>query len=125
MMNIALLCLSLLLVGTPTSSKKKGPTPNVMIGYLMDKMCSKRMVGNTDKMMKHTKTCLLEETCASTGFGLMTEKKFIPFDAKGNELALEYLDNSKKERDFLVEVKGSMKKNKLAITELSDPKPQK
>jgi hypothetical protein len=102
----------------------KTPAPKKLNGYLMDKMCSKRMVGDLVKMMKHTKTCLLEESCASTGYGLMTEKKFIPFDAKGNELAANYIKNSSKERDFMVEVTGSMKKNKLAIIDISDVKPQ-
>jgi len=102
----------------------KTPAPKKMNGYLMDKMCSKRMVGHPEKMMKHTKTCLTEESCAESGYGLMTEKKFIPFDAKGNELAAQYIKSSIKEKDFMIEVTGFMKKNKLVITDISDVKPQ-
>ncbi|MFI5263394.1 MAG: hypothetical protein ACHQM6_02645 [Candidatus Kapaibacterium sp.] len=102
----------------------KTPAPKKMNGYLIDKMCSKRMVGDHAKMVKHSKTCLTEESCAESGYGLMTEKKFIPFDAKGNELAAQYIKSSTKDKDFMVEVTGSMKKNKLAITDISDVKPQ-
>jgi hypothetical protein len=100
----------------------KTPAPKVWSGYLMDKMCSKRMVGNHDKMVKHSKTCLTEEECATSGFGLMTDKKFIPFDAKGNEIAANYLKTASKESDFQIEVTGAMKKNKIAVAELREKK---
>ena len=76
------------------------------------------MVGNHEKMMKHTKVCLTEEACATSGFGLMTDKKFIPFDAKGNEMAANYLKTSTKESDFPVEVTGVMKGKKIAVSDL-------
>jgi len=97
----------------------KTPATKSWSGYLMDKMCSKRMVGNHDKITGHTKTCLTEDGCANSGYGLMTDKKFIPFDAKGNELAANYIKNSSKEKDFQIEVKGVMKKNKIAVSELN------
>ena len=98
----------------------KTPAPKVWSGYLMDKMCSKRMIKNHEKTMKHTKTCLTEEGCASSGFGLMTDKKFIPFDAKGNELAANYLKTTQKSSDFQIEVTGAMKKNRIAVTDLKE-----
>jgi hypothetical protein len=116
---------SLLLAIFVTSGfAKTGSVPKTWSGYLMDKMCSKRMLGNHDKIVKHSKTCLTEEECSSSGYGLMTDKKFIPFDAKGNEIAANYIKASSKESDFQVEVTGSLKKNKLAVTDLKDAKPQ-
>jgi hypothetical protein len=112
-----------LAIFTTSSFAKKDPAPKTWSGYLMDKMCSKRMLGNHDKIVKHSKTCLTEEECSSSGFGLMTEKKFIPFDTKGNEITAKYLKTTTKEKDFQVEVTGSMKKNKLAITEIKDSSP--
>ena len=117
-MKYFIVCLFLLL--TTSSFAKKEPAPKVWSGYLMDKMCSKRMVGNHEKMSKHTKTCLTEESCATSGYGVMMEKKFIPFDAKGNELAAAYLKNSSKENGFQVEVTGSMKKTKIAVVDLTE-----
>jgi hypothetical protein len=113
-------CLCLFLLFASGSYAKKAPTPKVWSGYLMDKMCSKRMVGNPDKVVKHTKTCLTEETCSESGFGLMTDKKFIPFDAKGNEIAANYLKTTQKESDFQIEVTGAMKGKKLAVASLKE-----
>ena len=115
------LCLSIFLLFACVSFAKT-PAPKVWSGYLMDKMCSKRMVGNHDKMVKHSKTCLTEESCAQSGYGLMTDKKFIPFDAKGNVQAANYIKSASKESDFQVEVTGAMKKNKLAVVELKEKK---
>ena len=102
------------------SYAKKAPAPKTWTGYLMDKMCSKRMVGNHTKIVAHSKTCLTEDNCSSSGYGLMTDKKFIPFDTKGNELAANYIKTTSKEKDFQVEVTGSMKRNKLAISGLKE-----
>ena len=78
------------------------------------------MVGNHDKMVKHSKTCLTEEECSSSGYGLMTEKKFIPFDAKGNEIAANYIKTTTKEKDFQIEVTGAMKKNKIVVADIKE-----
>ncbi len=100
-------------------SVAKTPAPKTWTGYLMDKMCSKRMVGNHEKITGHTKTCLTEDGCAGSGYGLMTDKKFIPFDAKGNELAANYIKTFSKDKDFQIKVTGVMKKNKIAVSELN------
>lgn len=101
---------------------KKEPAPKVWSGYLMDKMCSKRMVGNKDKMSKHTKTCLTEEVCAASGYGIMSDKKFIPFDPKSNEMAANYLAATSRENDFQVEVTGAMRKNKIVVADIKEKK---
>jgi len=122
MKRILIVIFTLAIFTTYSSAKKKDPVPKTWSGYLMDKMCSKRMIGNYDKMVKHSKTCLTEEECSSSGFGLMTEKKFIPFDAKGNEIAANYLKTATKDKDFQVEVTGLMKKNKLAVSDIKESK---
>src|SRR5579872_3224365 len=106
-MNQILIAICSLAILAGSAEAKKNPASKAWSGYLMDKMCSKRMVGNHDKMVKHSKTCLTEEECSSSGYGLMTEKKFIPFDTKGNEIAAGYIKSSPKEKDFLIEVTGS------------------
>ncbi len=123
-MKRILLAIVTLAVFTTSGFAVKASSSKKMTGYLMDKMCSKRMVGNHDKIVKHSKTCLTEDGCSESGYGLMTDKKFIPFDAKGNELAANYIKASSKESDFKIEVTGSMKKNKLAISDIEDVKPQ-
>jgi len=124
MKRIFIAILAVVIFSTAASAKKE-PAAKKLDGYLVDKMCSKRMIGHMDKAMKHTKTCLIEESCASTGYGLLTEKKYILFDAKGNELVANYLKTTSKESNFMVEVTGSMKKNRLAISSITDVPPQK
>ena len=111
---------SIVSFASSTEAKKKEPAAKTYSGYLMDKMCAKRKAGDMDKMKAHTKTCLTEEECASSGFGIVVGKKFIPFDSTGNALTANYLKTSPKEKDFQVEVTGSMKKNKLAVVKFSE-----
>jgi hypothetical protein len=115
------ICILLLVFFAPSSfAKKKDPVSKTYSGYLMDKMCAKRKAGDMEKMKNHSKTCLTEEECASSGYGVVVGKKFIPFDAKGNDMTVTYLKTLQKEKDIQVDVKGSMKKNKLAVTGIAD-----
>ena len=117
---LIIIAASLFLSSLAISTNAKTPVPKTYSGYLMDKMCSKRKAGDLEKMKEHSKTCLVEEECASTGFGVVVGKKFIPFDAKGNELTANYLKTTPKEKDFQVVVTGSMKKNKLAVATFAE-----
>jgi hypothetical protein len=110
--------LFLYLVSPSLTAKTKEPVQKTWSGYLIDKMCAKRRVGDTEKLKAHTKTCLTEESCATSGYGLVVGKKFIPFDAKGNAVAANYLKTTPKENDFHVEVTGTMKNNKISATEI-------
>ena len=103
------------------SAKTKNPVVKSYKGYLMDKMCAKRKAGDIEKMKAHTRTCLTEETCAASGYGVVVGKKFIPFDDKGNELAAFYIKNHAKETDFEIDALGTMKKNKLSLVGINNP----
>jgi hypothetical protein len=69
---------------------------------------------------KHTKECLTEERCASSGYGLYSDGKWTAFDAKGNEMTAEYLKNSTKSDNFHVVVKGTMKGSTIAVASIND-----
>jgi hypothetical protein len=114
-MKYFLILLLAFLAVSPVLAKKE-PAEKTWSGYLMDKMCAKRKAGDIEKMTAHTKTCLIEESCSSSGYGVVVGKKFIPFDAKGNEIAASYLKSTSKEKDFKVEVTGRVKNNKIAVT---------
>jgi hypothetical protein len=96
----------------------KNPAPKTWSGYLIDKMCAKRMT--QEKAAKHTKTCLTEDNCASSGYGLYMDGKFYPFDANGSAKAAKFIAASSKDHDFQIEVTGQMKKNKIIVTELKN-----
>jgi hypothetical protein len=118
MKHILIILFLMLFLASSIDAKKKEPILKTYSGYLMDKMCAKRKAGDLEKMKAHSKTCLTEEDCASSGFGIVVGKKFIPFDSTGNALTANYLKTTPKEKDFQVEVTGSMKKNKIAVADL-------
>jgi hypothetical protein len=96
-----------------------------MTGYLVDKMCGQKMIRldearATEKAMKHTKECALEDMCKEDGYGLILNGKFIKFDEKGDKLALAYFEQSKKEKNFLVDVSGSMDGDVMKVESIND-----
>jgi hypothetical protein len=101
---------------------------HVMTGYLVDQSCGKRMVmddikKSDAKAAKHTKECALEETCAASGYGIVTGGKFYPFDNAGNKKAANYLNATKKENNMKVEVAGMMDGDKIQVESIKDFKP--
>jgi hypothetical protein len=99
-----------------------------MIGYLVDQSCGKRMVmddikKSDAKAAKHTKDCALEETCAASGYGLVTGGKFYSFDDAGNKKAAQYLNVTKKEDNLKVEVAGMIDSDRMIVESIKDFKP--
>jgi hypothetical protein len=95
-------------------------------GYVVDQMCAKGMAkkGNPmERAAKHTKECALEEACAASGFGVFYgDNKWIKFDENGDKLAKAMFEKSKKDKDFMVDVSGEMKGDRLVVASLSESK---
>jgi hypothetical protein len=91
-------------------------------GYIVDQMCAKGMVKKGDPMAraaKHSKECALEEACAASGYGMFYDGgKWVKFDENGDKLAKAMFEHSKKENDFMADVVGEMKGEKLVVTSL-------
>ncbi|MCX6121091.1 MAG: hypothetical protein NTX44_05685 [Ignavibacteriales bacterium] len=99
-----------------------------MIGYLVDQSCGKRMVmddvkKSDAKAARHTKDCALDEVCSAKGYGLVAGGKFYTFDDAGNKKAAKYLNATKKENHFKVEVAGMMDGDKMKVESIKDFKP--
>ena len=108
-----------------TAIKVDAKSSHTMTGYLVDKMCGQKMTKldeakATEKAMKHTKDCALEDMCKEDGYGIVSNGKFIKFDENGDKLALAYFDKSKKENDFLVDVNGSMDGDIIRVASIND-----
>jgi hypothetical protein len=109
------------------TEKKETKSSHTMTGYLVDKMCGAKMSKldqekATEKAMKHSKDCALEDVCKEGGYGLMSNGKFFKFDENGDRLASEYFDKTKKEKDFLVDVRGSMDGDMMKVESIKDVK---
>ncbi|MER3524371.1 MAG: hypothetical protein C4326_09960 [Ignavibacteria bacterium] len=95
-------------------------------GYIVDQMCAKNMAKKSNPMelaAKHTKECALEEACAASGYGIFYgDGKWVKFDEKGDKLAKEMFEKSKKEKDFMADVSGELKGDKFVVASLVESK---
>jgi hypothetical protein len=81
---------------------------------VVDTMCSKRVATGPDA---HTKACALQ--CQGGGFGIFTnEKKFLKFDAAGNQQLLAALKKSNKPDHLRVNVTGDVEGDTLKVKSL-------
>jgi len=85
---------------------------------VIDHMCFAKM---KDTPEKHTKACL--QKCESSGYGvIMTDgkdKKFVAFDAKGNDLTVEALKAAKKTIDLKATVVGEMSGDTIKVKSIT------
>lgn len=101
----------------------------MITGYLVDKMCASGMVKNSpavamEKAAKHTRSCAMEKDCAAAGYGVVTDDgKWTKFDAKGNDLAADFLKHTKQKDHLLVSVTGTTKGDVFAVNSLKGAKP--
>jgi hypothetical protein len=107
------------------TEKFEAKSAQSVTGYLIDKMCGQKMTKldearATEKAMKHTKDCALEDMCKEDGYGLVSNGKFIKFDENGDKLALAYFAKSTKEKDFLVDVSGTMDGDVMKVESIND-----
>jgi hypothetical protein len=91
-------------------------------GWLIDKCCS-----GTKEPVGHTTECLRMESCAATGFGILEKRKdgsfkFYQFDAKGHNLAVDFLKNFPDKDNVAIIVKGIWDGNILKVSALSRKK---
>lgn len=114
-----------------TAQEKAKSAATTFKGYLVDKMCAIRMVKSgdakkaTEKAMKHTKACALEDDCRASGYGLVIDAKFRKFDEAGDKMAVDYLTKSKKKDNFLVDVEGTADGELIKVAAIHDAKSAK
>lgn len=88
-------------------------------GHLMDIACSSHHATEAGYAEKHDKKCLLMDSCVKSGYSLITEdKKVLKFDAKGNELALDLIKKTDREKDWTVAVNGNVTGDTIAVTSI-------
>jgi hypothetical protein len=110
-----------------SETMKKEKSEHSVGGYLVDKACATKMEKLSmkkamEKAKNHTKDCALQDACKASGYGIMSHGKFIKFDEKGDKLASEYLDKTKKEKNIWVDVRGSMDGGMMKVESIHDVK---
>ena len=127
---LAFLFASVSLMAQEAKKETKSLSDKGYTGYADDKMCALGMVKTgpkvaREKAMKHTNACALEDDCAASGYGLVRDGQYFKFDEKGDKLADEYLQKTKKKRELLVDVKGTLEGEAINVAAIADAKPEK
>jgi hypothetical protein len=105
---------SMIVVGVVNAQGKKSTMKaEKFTGYLVDGMCATSMVKMgpakaMEKAKRHKRECNFHEGCAASGFGLMFEGTFHPFDTAGNTKAMSYLKSITQDNSIEVTVTGTM-----------------
>ena len=101
----------------------KGDMKVDLKGYVVDAMCATGMLKKDDPMAaasKHTKGCALEEGCAASGYGVFSDGKWYKFDEAGDKMAMDLIQKTSTNKGIMVEVKGMMKGEAIAVSEISE-----
>lgn len=117
-------------IGPAQTQKEIQEKPRVIVGYLVDQMCGKKMVmddikKSDAKAARHTKECALEDMCKASGYGLVSGGKFYKLDANGDKQAEKFFRTSKKENNFKVEVVAALNGDTLIVESIKDFKAKK
>jgi len=107
----AVLMLALLVTGSADSKKV------TIKGHLVDQMCGAG-TKDTAQAARHTKECALMDHCASSGFGVFADGKYLKFDAEGSKKAKTLLEKSTKEEDITVVVEGTQNGDTVTVSNL-------
>ncbi|MBI4535267.1 MAG: hypothetical protein HY708_03245 [Ignavibacteriae bacterium] len=112
---------------TKTDDKKpaKAAAKTVsMKGYVVDAMCAKGIAKKNNVMeraAKHTKECALEEACAASGYGLFYDNgTWVKFDEAGDKEAMALVQNTKMEKEIMVDVTGKMEGDILVLASIKE-----
>ncbi len=120
---LCIIVLSFVLTAGAQESK-----PVTLKGYVVDQMCGTKMAAKENAMEKaegHSKDCALDDHCAASGFGIMSDGKYYKFDEKGSAMAKSLIEKSKREKGMFFVAKGTVGEGTMTLTSLKEATPGK
>jgi len=90
-----------------------------LTGHLVDQMCGGE-VKDAAKAAEHSKECALMDHCASSGFGIFANGKYVKFDAEGSKKAKALVEKTKKEKDIAIVAEGTLDGDTLTVATLKE-----
>jgi hypothetical protein len=115
----SLLSLSVLLALTAVGLQASGPRKSKqrMTGTLVDIACATDPKRNLTKLRsEHTRKCLLMPICKESGYALLTDRdEVLRFDARGNKLARELIEQRLNNHGWLVSIEGILEGDQLTV----------
>lgn len=91
-------------------------------GTLLDAMCGEKGAANAEKVASHKVICAKMDNCKESGFGIVSDGKFLKFDKAGDEKAWAVLEKTSKTHDLQVTVTGALEGNTLKVTKIEEVK---
>jgi len=96
-----------------------------LTGYVVDVVCFADHVKDSPEAgakaaAEHTKECALMEDCVKGGYGIYTDGKWYPFDAKGNELAKAVFEKTGKKDHIKMTVEGMKHEGKILVQKITE-----
>ena len=114
-MSLAFLLTAVCTVSVGIAQGKKA----TLTGHLVDQMCGGELK-DAAKAADHSKECALMDHCASTGYGIFANGKYVKFDAEGSKKAKTLVENTKKEKDVAIVAEGTLDGDTLAVASLKE-----
>ncbi|MCI0626302.1 MAG: hypothetical protein L0387_32435 [Acidobacteria bacterium] len=112
---LAFLITAVCTLSTGLSQGKKA----TLTGHLVDQMCGGEMK-DAAKAADHSKECALMDHCASSGFGIFADGKYVKFDAEGSKKAKALVEKTKKEKDIVIVAEGTLDGSTLTVASLKE-----
>ena len=128
--SIAVLACALAVIGFAQQNQENpqqgSAAQTTMNGYLVDAMCGKKMALKDKPMEKaaaHTKDCAMNDACAASGFGVLSDGKYYKFDTDGSAKAKQVLEQSSREDNLYVQVTGTVQDSTMTVATISEATP--
>lgn len=98
-----------------------------LTGYLGDVMCTTSHLKDSPEELtkvtaEHEKSCGLMEACVKSGYGIVADGKWYPFDEKGNKLAKGVFEKTAKSDHIKVTVEGMQHDGKILVESITEAK---
>ena len=90
-------------------------------GVLIDNACAAKMMHDDDpekSAAAHTKSCATADSCAASGYAVISGKTLTRFDDHGNDLAKAWLAKTDKKDNLRVVVEGTVNGSQIQVTSL-------
>ena len=119
---LAVICAVSFVAKFSSAADEKKEGKDKITGQLIDQACGKNMLKKDDpeaSAAKHPKSCATKESCAKSGYAVISGKHMYKFDDAGNKKAKEYLEKAKDDKDLKVTVEGTKKgDDKIEVTSI-------
>jgi len=119
------IALIMLVVGMIAVSSVLAHEKVKLTGYVVDVVCAADHTKDnpedaTKFAAEHTKECALMEECVKSGYGIFSDGKWYPFDAKGNTMAKALFEKTAKKDHIKVTVEGMKHEGKILVEKLTE-----